>query len=194
MNTAFVRSRPQFVTFCAQCGQDLTRNTPRPMQSNMCPDCRAWDDLLYAVAHQPAELWTPGVVLPDLHATTSHQAIAELVEMLALQNAWSEQLRETLIKTYLFDDRAASTALDRGLAILSITHPAVEETTLSVARSIAGIDFQALDGESSRVFLLLVSPPQPPVMHLRLTAIAAGLLRTHFYRRIQSGKLPSPVN
>jgi mannitol/fructose-specific phosphotransferase system IIA component (Ntr-type) len=144
--------------------------------SETCPGCAAWDDLMRAVSHQPSDLWVAGVVLPELEADTSHQAITEMVSALASHKKLGEQVCESLVKTYLFDAGAASTAIDHGLAVLHITHHSVDIPVASVARSSSGIDFQAADGQPAKVFLLLVSPPQPAAKHLRMTATAARLL------------------
>jgi nitrogen PTS system EIIA component len=144
--------------------------------SEICTGCAAWDELLHAVSHQPSDLWVTGVVLPALEADISDQAIMEMVSALASHEKLGEQVCESLLKTYLFDADAASTAIDHGLAVLHITHPSVDIPLASVARSPSGIDFQAVDGQPAKVFLLLVSPPQPAAKQLRMTATAARLL------------------
>jgi nitrogen PTS system EIIA component len=163
---------------CPDCGQ-VQGPSVLDACSGLCPSCAAWDDLLHAVHHHAPHLWAAGTVLPDLEATTSHQAISEIVEALALEAGLSEQLSETIVKAFLFDQEVASTAIDHGLAMLHIAHPAVAEPVASVARSQFGVDFGSPDGLPAKVFVLLVSPPRSPAEHLRLTAAAARLLREY---------------
>jgi mannitol/fructose-specific phosphotransferase system IIA component (Ntr-type) len=147
--------------------------------SGLCPNCAAWDELQRAVHHHAPHLWAAGSIMSDLEATTSQEAISEIVESMALEAGMSEQLSETIVKALLFDQEAASTAVDQGLAMLHVTHPSVTEPLASVARSQFGIDFGSPDGHPAKVFVVLVSPPQPPAEHLRLTATAARLLRNY---------------
>lgn len=163
---------------CSECGQVQVPSTSDAW-SGLCPSCAAWDELLQAVQHQSPHLWATGTVLPDLEATTGHQAISEIVEALALEAGLSEQLSETIVKAFLFDQEVASTAIDHGLAMLHIAHPAVAEPVASVARSQFGVDFGSPDGLPAKIFVLLVSPPRSPAERLRLTAAAARLLREY---------------
>ena len=51
--------------------------------------------------------------------------------------------------------------------IAFVTIKGVKELVGSVARSTAGVDFQALDRQPVHVFFLLVSPPDKPAEHLK---------------------------
>jgi PTS system nitrogen regulatory IIA component len=101
----------------------------------------------------------------ELCGHSADEVLAELAAALAhrsgLDPEWVlEQLRER--------EALGSTAVGRGLA-LPHTKAEVADTfgVLGLAR--AGIEFAAPDGASVRVFLALVSPPQPSE-HLRALA------------------------
>lgn len=181
MIAAFDCQPPSASCPCPECGQDQAPSS-LDVYSGLCPNCEAWNELQRAVHHYAPHLWAAGSIVSDLEATTSQQAISEIVESMALEAGMSEQLSETIVKALMFDQEAASTAIDHGLAMLHVTHPSVTEPLASVARSQFGIDFGSPDGHPAKVFVVLVSPPKPPAEHLRLTATAARLLRNYSRR------------
>ncbi len=168
---------------CARCGQASSSTPTRGGQPDFCSTCGAWEELLEDVSRYTADLWAADAVVSDLAATTSQQAIIEMVEALVFENKLSDHLSEVFARAFLFDADETSAVIEHGLAVLLITHPAVDEPLVLVARSQNGIDFQAVDDQPAKVFLLLVSPPQSPAEQLRLTAGAARLL-LDYARRI----------
>ena len=161
---------------CARCDQARSSIPTRGGQPAFCSTCSAWEELLEDVSRYTADLWAADAVVSDLAATTSQQAIIEMVEALVFENNLSDHLSEVFVRAFLFDADETSAVIEHGLAVLLITHPAVDEPLVLVARSQNGIDFQAVDDQPAKVFLLLVSPPQSPAEQLRLTAGAARLL------------------
>lgn len=161
---------------CSRCGQRDLSHPSRGEKPVFCASCAAWAELLDDVSRCRMDLWAAEVVVPDLEATTSQQAIMEMVEALVIENKLSDHLSEVFVRAFLFDNDETSTAIEHGLAVLLVTHPAVEECLVLVARSQNGIDFQAVDDQPAKVFLLMVSPPQSPAQQLRLTAHAARIL------------------
>jgi mannitol/fructose-specific phosphotransferase system IIA component (Ntr-type) len=174
--TTTVRPSIRSAHRCSHCGLVHSPNPMRGGQPAFCCSCCAWAELLEDVSRYTADLWAAEAVVPDLEATTSQQAITEMVEALVSENKLSDQLSEILVRAFLFDADETSAAIEHGLAVLLITHPAVQDPLVLVARSQNGIDFQAVDDQPAKVFLLLVSPPQSPAEQLRLTAEAARLL------------------
>ncbi len=160
---------------CSQCGQVDSSQRLSGETSAICSSCYAWEELLDDIRHTP-DLWDAEAVVPDLEATTRQQAIVEMVEALVNENKLGDHLGEVFIRALLFDADEISTAVEHGLAVLLFTHPAVQDSLVLVARSHNGIDFQAVDEQPAKVFLLLASPPQSPANRLRLTAHAARLL------------------
>jgi nitrogen PTS system EIIA component len=119
-------------------------------------------------------LLTPELVLPELVA----RAKADLLEELAVHvgrirpDLDARRLAEALHEREL----QSTTALENGVAIPHVRLTGLPATLAALARSPEGIDYGALDGRPTNLFLLVVVPAEQPGAHLKLLARAARLL------------------
>jgi len=122
-----------------------------------------------------AEVVSPETVKPAMTASTKSEAIAEMARF-AVETGRIERKGGILLKALVDRERLCSTGLGRGFAFL---HPrralanVVERPLVAVGRSLAGVDFAALDGKPTYIFFLVCAPNDR--VHLRLMAALACL-------------------
>ena len=119
-------------------------------------------------------LLTPELVIPALAA----RAKVEVLETLAAHvgrvhpHVDVRRLTDALHER----ERQSPTALEDGVAIPHVRLGGLPAPLAALARSTAGIEFGAVDGRPTQLFLLLVVSAEQPGGHLRLLAGAARLL------------------
>ncbi|MBF0285418.1 MAG: PTS sugar transporter subunit IIA [Magnetococcales bacterium] len=110
-------------------------------------------------------------------ALESVDKLATLREMAFLLAAGGEVEFAVALEALLERERLGSTGVGRGVAI---PHGKVEGLTAPLAalgRSTAGIPFDALDGQPVHLVMALLSPMEPPELHLQALAAISRLLR-----------------
>ena len=108
-------------------------------------------------------------VFPRLASTTKPDVLRELSEKVAEAVAGLnvERLNETLAER----ESLCSTAIDSGVAIPHVKLLDIPDITVAFARSEAGVDFDSLDGEKTRLFAVLITPGNCPA-ETRITLLA----------------------
>src|SRR2546422_11337721 len=111
-------------------------------------------------------------VVAALAGRSKGEVIEELAGVLTHDHA--EIDRQRLIQALEDRERLNSTALGDGVAIPHGKLPGLKRVLAAFGRSLAGVDFQSLDGKPTHLFFLLVAPedsagahPQAPPPHLR---------------------------
>ena len=101
---------------------------------------------------------SPNLFLPDLKANDKNGLLAELVEGLIagtdIQNA------DTIMQMLQSRENLGSTAVGPGIAFPHGRTLAVQRLTILIGRSVAGVDFDSEDGNSTHLFFVLIAPPQ----------------------------------
>jgi mannitol/fructose-specific phosphotransferase system IIA component (Ntr-type) len=127
---------------------------------------------------QLQEIFGPGDVLLDLPAHDKWEAIAALVAHLAVSGGIPEEREKELLESVLERERSMSTGMERGLAIPHAAVEGIEQlgAVLGVVRDPKGLDFESIDGEVTRLVVLLLIPRAQKLLHIRTLAdIARGL-------------------
>ena len=97
------------------------------------------------------------------------ELVAGMVRNSCVQNP------EVVIRQVLNREKMGSTGLNKGIAVPHSRTPEVEQVTVAVGFSSDGIDFKALDGELSRLFFMILAPPDQSSAHIRILSEIAGL-------------------
>jgi len=101
---------------------------------------------------------SPELFLPDLQATDKQGALTELVEGLIAGTEIHNPA--TIMQMLQSRENLGSTAVGPGIAFPHGRTLAVQNLTILIARSTAGVDFDSEDGEPTRLFFVLIAPPQ----------------------------------
>jgi mannitol/fructose-specific phosphotransferase system IIA component (Ntr-type) len=117
----------------------------------------------------------PELVCLRLRATNKDDAIRELLALAAAGGALPNPAEAE--RVVLDRERAMSTGMDNGIAIPHAKCSTVERPVVAIGLAPNGLEFEALDGQPSRVVILVVSPARNTGVHLRLMAEISRALR-----------------
>jgi PTS system nitrogen regulatory IIA component len=113
-------------------------------------------------------------IVPALQAKEREEVLRELVLRGLLREGQTRGLDEDdedrIIQVLLERERLGSTGIKDGLAIPHGKLGGLGSLTACVGLSKKGVDFGAMDGEPSRVFIVLLSPEQNSGDHLKALA------------------------
>ncbi|UCF97047.1 MAG: PTS sugar transporter subunit IIA [Spirochaetaceae bacterium] len=138
------------------------------------------------------DLIRPEVVKVPLVSTTKPEVIRELVEVLRDSGkiADVEAVYDALMKR----ESLGSTGLEQGIAVPHAKTPSVNSLTIALGISPKGIDFQAIDGNPSKLFFLLLAPPDQSGPHIEALADIARITKSQaFCRTVIGATTPAEV-
>jgi nitrogen PTS system EIIA component len=122
-----------------------------------------------------------GAIVPDLKSDSARGVIDEMVGALVKTKSLDEADRKKIVEAVLRREKKGTTGFGNGVAIPHAKHDGLTGVVGTVARSEAGIDFSALDGQRVHLFFLLLSNPEQPEQHLKAME--------HIFRSIKNDNL-----
>jgi PTS system nitrogen regulatory IIA component len=98
------------------------------------------------------------VCIFDLKATTKREALSELVDAVCTDR----DIRDPglILEMLLNRESLGSTAIGKGVAFPHGRTLAVRELCIAFGRSVAGVEFDAVDKQATHVVFLIIAPPQ----------------------------------
>ncbi|MGC9513468.1 MAG: cation:proton antiporter [Fidelibacterota bacterium] len=134
----------------------------------------------------------PGCIRLNLRGSSKKEIIEELVDILDSQYQITD--KKKVFEAVWEREQSFSTGMKNGLAIPHARTDYVGSITLAVGIHRKGVNFESLDGEPSRVFVLLLSPKHKTVPHIQILAhIAAVMSKEDAVRKILDCKTPQAV-
>jgi PTS system nitrogen regulatory IIA component len=115
-----------------------------------------------------------GCVKVALESDTKDAIIRELVDMLAAAGKIGD--RAAVLKAVLDRERQMSTGMQYGVAIPHAKTGAVDRIVTAVALRPDGVDFAALDGKPSKIFVLTLSPTVQGAQHIEFLGAVSKVL------------------
>jgi len=100
-----------------------------------------------------------------LKSRTKRDVIAELVSVLADLSLISD--KDLALNDVLKREYEQSTGLEKGVAVPHAKTHGVSDLVMAVGISPQGVDFGAFDGQPSRIFFLILCPPDRPDKHIK---------------------------
>jgi mannitol/fructose-specific phosphotransferase system IIA component (Ntr-type) len=119
-------------------------------------------------------------VLMSMASTTKSEALAELVDLLC--SAYRLKDREIIREAIIDREEKQSTGIGMGLAVPHAKTPVVDQLYVAFGRSIAGIEFDSVDGEKAHIFFILVSPRDVSGPHIKALAGISRLIKHEDFR------------
>ncbi len=130
-----------------------------------------------------SEILERQAVVADLQGQTKPELLRELCHPLALLHAGLSE--ERLLQTLLDRERLGSTGLAEGVAIPHGKLKGLPKLIGGFGRSLAGVDFDALDKNPTHLFFVIFAPEAAGGDHLRALARVSRLFRsTQFRERV----------
>ena len=122
------------------------------------------------------ELVKEKIVKTPLVSKDKADVLRELVQI--LKDAGQIEDYDAVLKAVQEREAKMSTGLQDGIAVPHGKTDAVSGLTLAIGISPNGVDYDALDGEPSKLFFLLVAPPDQSGPHVMALSDIAKLARS----------------
>ena len=138
------------------------------------------------------DLLNKNVMIMDLKATTKEAAIDEMITSLDDNGVVTDF---DMFKTGIMNREAqTSTGLGDGIAMPHSKNAAVKEPTVLFAKSSAGVDYEALDGQPVYLFFMIAAPDGANDTHLAaLAELSKYLLKPGFADQLKKATTPDQV-
>ena len=148
--------------------QVLSGKVGNPRQSAMLSLLQKENRLLLSEFMQPEQL------LPDLTADTKEGVIEELLGVLAKCGKITDVagIRDEVMAR----EKQMSTGMEHGIAIPHARTNAVDQLVCAIGIHRSGVDYDALDGKPSRIFVLTLTPADAGSLHIKFMAMISRLL------------------
>ena len=138
------------------------------------------------------DLIRPEVVKVPLVSTGKPDLIREMVEL--LRDAGKISDVEAVYDALMKRESLGSTGLEQGIAVPHAKTPAVNSLTVALGISPKGIDYQSIDGNPSKLFFLLLAPPDQSGPHIEALADIARITKSQaFCRTVIAATSPAEV-
>jgi PTS system nitrogen regulatory IIA component len=132
------------------------------------------------------------VIKVPLESVDKISVIRELV--MILKDAGKIEDVEAVVDAVQARETLCSTGLDRGIAVPHAKTQAVNDLTIAIGISPKGIEFDALDGEVSKIFFLILAPPDQSGPHVQaLSEIAKVSQSNSFIKMLTRSENPAEV-
>lgn len=125
-------------------------------------------------------------IQPALRSGSKPEVIDEMLQLLADAGKLKDLIQAKA--AVMEREESLSTGLQFGVAIPHARTNAVDKLVCAVGLKPDGVDFDALDGEPSRIFVLTLSPEDRPCPHLQLMSAISQILNTAGRQRVLTAK------
>ena len=122
-------------------------------------------------------------ILVEIEATTKEAALKELLRAAQEAGLYLDKHESAFGKRLLERESIGSTGLGNAVAVPHLKHEEVEKSSVVVARSPHGIEWQAIDGRPVSIMFLVMSPSEDPEAHLQCLRWISTLARNGDFRR-----------
>ncbi|HIG10394.1 MAG TPA: PTS sugar transporter subunit IIA [Planctomycetes bacterium] len=124
------------------------------------------------------ELFTPEDLILGFAPDDKWDALGKLIEHLVRSERLTADEAPGVRDAVLARERSMSTGMENGIAI---PHAAVDglseiAVALGIVQDEAGLDFESIDGQPTRLVVLLVIPKAQKLLHIRTLADVARVL------------------
>lgn len=121
-----------------------------------------------------SEYLTKECCIMDLQATGKEEAIKEMASVLTLAGMVKDE--QLFIHDIMAREKLGSTGIGHKIAIPHSPTKTVKGFVIGFARSKAGVDFQALDGDKVNLIFIMGTNPEELSMYLNLLAQLSRVL------------------
>ncbi len=138
------------------------------------------------------EIIDENAITTEMQALEKQEAIEELLDLLVKTGKVKD--REKALTALLEREKKGSTGLEKGVAVPHAKTDAVDELCMAIGISKEGVDFDALDGEYSYIFFLMLAPPGITGPHVEALAEIARLVEPPVIReKLVNAKSPQEI-
>ena len=120
-------------------------------------------------------------IILDIEARDKREVIEKLVEKLVESKLVKD--KEKVISAIMQREEIESTGIGGGIAIPHARCEEVDDVIIVFARSIKGVDFEALDGKPVHLIFLILAPQKARKEYLQAVAKVARLLKSKVMKK-----------
>ena len=139
-----------------------------------------------------AHLFKEKNIVDDVQGLEKRAVLEEMIAVAVDRGLCPKTRKKTIIEAILEREKLGSTGLGHGVAIPHVKLDNFQSNICLLARSKAGVDFNAVDGENVHIFFLLVSPSKNAEEHLSTLQWISRLARHQdfgsFVKNAKDGK------
>lgn len=118
----------------------------------------------------------PGLIITSLKNSTKEGIIDELLEILVVEKKISD--KQKVLRDVMEREKKMSTGIQHGVAIPHAKTAAVKDLVACIGLKPEGADFDSLDGEPSRIFIMTLSPVDRVGPHVQFLAEISMIIKT----------------
>lgn len=111
----------------------------------------------------------------DLKATTKEGILGELIDILVANGKVSN--RAQVLADVLQREHTMSTGMQHGIALPHAKSDGIKEVSVAVGLAAKGVEFESIDGEPCRLFIMIVSPKKISGPHIQFLSAIGGVLK-----------------
>jgi len=133
----------------------------------------------------------PSVLEPDLTGNSKEEIITELIRLAANSGLISDTA--TAKDAVMARESAGSTGMQHGIALPHGKTAAVDQLACAIGLKPEGLNFDSLDGEPSRIFVLVLSPEDVTGPHIRFLSTISQVLDAECRAALLKCKTPEEM-
>lgn len=122
------------------------------------------------------ELLREELIVVDLKSPDKWKIIETLVDVLIKAQEVDSHNKNELLESLYEREQRMTTGIENGVAIPHAVSDVVNQITAALGICKSGLDFEAIDGQTTSLIVLLVYPPKALQEHIRTLASIANLL------------------
>lgn len=120
------------------------------------------------------KILTKDSILPELKAGTKQGVIEEMIAFMAAAGKFADCA--AVVQAVLAREAKMSTGMQNGIAIPHGKTDAVDQLVAAAAIHRTGVDFAAMDGKPSQIFIITLSPENRAGPHIQFLAEISKVL------------------
>ncbi len=126
------------------------------------------------------KLITPEAIKTNLSATSKEGVLGELIDILVANGKVLN--RAQVLADVLQREHTMSTGMQAGIALPHAKSDGIKEVSVAIGIKQEGIPFESLDGQASRLFIMIISPKKISGPHLQFLSAIGSILKDDVVR------------
>ncbi len=128
------------------------------------------------------DLIAEDIIKVPLVATAKSEVIKELIQV--LKDAGKIGDAAKVYEAVMNREDMGSTGLEKGIAVPHAKTDQVKTLTIAIGVAPSGVEFNAIDGALSKIFFLILAPPDQSGPHIEALADIARITRSEAFCRL----------
>lgn len=144
------------------------------------------------VTNSISKFLNPKCISCNLEGNTKDEILSEMVNLLA--NSGKVKDKAKILEEINAREKVMSTGIEKGIAFPHVRSHDVSDVCVAIGIKKDGVDFKSLDGQPSKIFVMIVSPDadSSPLMRV-MAAFSGALMHIEIKAKLLIAKTPEEV-